>query len=98
MRKGLHFTILRQKLIIKRLNMRRLNYKDLKDYLLQSSLFEEYDEYSYSVRTLQRDIQDIEILYGVIIKNEHFLIGGATSDDRYFVDHIPEDIEPWLLK
>jgi hypothetical protein len=98
MRRGLHFTILRQKLIIKRLKVRRLDYEDLRDYLLESNLFEEYNERSYSVKTLQRDIQDVELLYGVVIKNERFIKGGSRSDNRYFVDEIPEDIKNWLLK
>lgn len=98
MRRGLHFTIKRQRLIIVRLHQRSLDFNSLEDYLLQSSLFEEYDENQYSVRTLQRDIQDIKELYGIIILNERRVKKGlGLYDTKYFIDYCPENYK-FMLK
>lgn len=68
----------RYELIIKRLESSPATYIELKNYLLNSEEFKRIEQYSYSIRTLQRDIADINSKFDFEIHNK-------KRDPRYYI-------------
>ncbi|WP_407531997.1 hypothetical protein [Elizabethkingia meningoseptica] len=59
----------RYKLIIEKLKQCPCTYREIEDYLLKSNMFQILQIKQYSIRTLQRDIKEIENEFDVYIKN-----------------------------
>lgn len=59
----------RYQLIVDRLKKSPATYDEIANYLLKTNEFERVGMRSYSIRTLQRDIKEIESLLGIVIKN-----------------------------
>jgi proteasome accessory factor B len=74
----------RYSLIIKRLEKSSANYAQIESYLMESTEFQDNETLTYSIRTLQRDIKDIEKLFSIEIKNERI------GDKRYYIANRPE--------
>ncbi|GEM_PF-6788138 len=68
----------RYRLIIERIKQAPCTYEQIKNHLLKSEEFRKCEMTSYSIRTLQRDIVEIEIEFGVEIKNKR-------RDPRYYI-------------
>lgn len=68
----------RHELIIKRLESSPVTYIELKNYLLNSEEFKRIEQYSYFIRTLQRDISDINSKFDFEIHNR-------KKDPRYYI-------------
>ncbi len=63
------FFLARYALIIKRLEKSPATFKEISDYLLNSFEFQDANVTNYSIRTLQRDIKDINNLFNLEILN-----------------------------
>ncbi len=72
----------RYRLIIERLKMSSATYQEIRDFLLKSNEFRRLEIETYSIRTLQRDIRDIESIYDVVIHNKR-------KDPRYYLVEDP---------
>lgn len=81
MRKDFYLT--RYALIIKKLEAAPATYKQIEEYLLSSFEFQDADITSYSIRTLQRDIREIESLFNLTIHNK------KKGDNRYYIESRP---------
>lgn len=68
----------RYRLIIERIRQSPCNYEQIAGYLLKSNEFQRIGMNNYSVRTLQRDIQEINSL-------NDFHIHNKRKDNRYFI-------------
>ncbi len=77
------FFLARYSLIIKRLEKSPATFEQIQDYLLNSYEFVDAQIYSYTIRTLQRDLKDIEQLFDISIKNK------KKKDNRYFIEDRP---------
>ncbi len=71
--------------VIKRLEKSPANYAQIEAYLMKTIDFEFSDTATYSIRTLQRDIKDIERLFNIEILNER------KGDKRYYIANKPEN-------
>lgn len=78
-------TTLRHHLIIKKVRKSRPNFEELLDYLEYESELQEFD-FSISKRTLQRDLNDIRLIYKIDIKyhfkHKHYYIEDDSQDDE----------------
>lgn len=77
------FFLNRYALIIKRLEKSPATFEQIQDFLLNSHEFVDAQIYSYTIRTLQRDLKDIEQLFDISIKNK------KRKDNRYFIEDRP---------
>jgi len=59
----------RYNLIIERVKQCPCTYREIEDYLLKSNMFQSLEIKQYSIRTLQRDIKEIEHEFDIYIKN-----------------------------
>jgi proteasome accessory factor B len=82
--------ITRYKLLLGKINTAPATYEEIRDYLLQTDEFDRTNQRSYSIRTLQRDLVEIETRFGVVIGNK------KKSDRRYFVKSKPDGSD-WLF-
>lgn len=64
------FFLTRYALIIKRLERSAATYEGIEDYLLNSFEFQDAEVYTYSKRTLQRDLRAIQNLFNIEIIND----------------------------
>ncbi|MDV4026184.1 hypothetical protein CMT52_17780 [Elizabethkingia anophelis] len=69
----------RYRLIIYRIKTSPCRFDQIRSFLLKSNEFQRMGIIDYSIRTLQRDIIDIQSRFDVIIKNR----GGR--DARYYI-------------
>lgn len=72
----------RYELILDRIKQSPCTYSEIKDYLLNSNEFQRIGMTSYSIRTLQRDLKEIESLYDVVVNNRR-------CDPRYYIVEDP---------
>ena len=77
--------IIRYHLIIKKVRKSKPNFEELLDYLEYESELQEYD-FSLSKRTLQRDLNDIRLIYNIDIKynfkHKHYYIYDDSQDEE----------------
>lgn len=78
------FYLMRYALIIRRLEKSPATYKQLKDYLLNSFEFQDAGITEYSIRTLQRDLSEINKLFGLTVSNRR------NGDNCYYIESRPE--------
>lgn len=77
------FFLARYALIIKRLERSPATYEEIERFLLNSREFQDANVYQYSIRTLQRDLKDINSLFNLVIQNK------KKGDNRYFIASRP---------
>lgn len=68
----------RYQLILDRINKAPATYEQIASYLLKSNEFLRCGMTSYSIRTLQRDLKEIESLYDIVVHNKR-------CDPRYYI-------------
>jgi proteasome accessory factor B len=78
----------RYSLIIKRLETGPATYKQIEDYLMNAAALEDSEVFTYTIRTLQRDIIDIYRFFNIEIVNERkgdkrYLIRGQAEMEMY---------------
>ena len=64
------FFLARYAVIIKRLERSPATYEEIEKFLLESREFQDAKIYQYSIRTLQRDLKDINSLFNLEIQNK----------------------------
>ncbi|MEA1849170.1 hypothetical protein U9K52_09625 [Chryseobacterium sp. MHB01] len=69
----------RYRLIYERIKSGPCRFEQIKQHLLRSNEFQRCEITDYSIRTLQRDIKEIEIEYDVEIRNK------MSYDGRYYI-------------
>lgn len=77
------FYLTRYALIIKKLERMPSTYHQIEEYLLNTFEFQDANVKSYSIRTLQRDIIEINRLFNLKIHNK------KKSDNRYYIESRP---------
>ena len=77
------FFLARYALIIKRIERSPATYEEIEKFLLESREFQDAKIYQYSIRTLQRDLKDINSLFNLEILNK------KKADNRYFIANRP---------
>lgn len=77
------FFLARYALIIKRLERSPATFEEIEQFLLDSREFQDANVYQYSIRTLQRDLKDINSLFNLVIQNK------KKGDNRYFIASRP---------
>jgi predicted DNA-binding transcriptional regulator YafY len=78
------FYLMRYALIIRRLEKSPATYKQLKNYLLNSFEFQDAGIKEYSIRTLQRDLLEIDKLFGLTVSNRR------NGENCYYIESRPE--------
>ena len=78
--------LFRYTLIVKRLEKSPATFQEISEYLANQSEIHDND-YTFSIRTFQREIKEIENQLGIVIANER------KGDRRYYIKEMPEDLE-----
>jgi proteasome accessory factor B len=81
---GKNFYLNRYFLIIKRLEKGPAAYSQIEEYLFHTPEFQDDQQQTYSIRTFQRDIKDIQKFFNIEIVNER------KGDKRYYIAGRPE--------